>query len=328
MSQATILHTAADPDTDSGADPGFAYHAPTRRPARKTSVVGVRTMRAMPAVLAITLVIVPDQASNSANFGVPSLTSKMAGSGQDGSDNTLLDAIPSIDPLGFAVAAAPFAASYGDTASPHRAEDCLTQAIYYEGALEPEPGQRAIAQVVLNRVRHPQYPNNVCGVVFQGQHLTTGCQFTFTCDGSRGRAPVPSLWRKANLIAKAALGGSVAADVGLSTHYHADYVQPYWSRTLDQTGQVGRHIFYRWRGRAGRPEAFSMAYSGQEPQISAWTGRSADPVHTANAEFAMARDETAEDHRTGPIAAEPAPRAPAPFKARPLRLATNGDSPQ
>ncbi|MBI1403123.1 MAG: hypothetical protein GC147_07915 [Porphyrobacter sp.] len=218
--------------------------------------------------------------------------------------------------------ARPFAAHYGDAASAARAEDCLTQAIYYEGALEPEEGQRAIAQVVLNRVRHPAYPDNVCGVVFEGQNLPTGCQFSFTCDGSRARRPVPALWERARRVAKAALGGSVAKEVGLSTHYHADYVAPDWSARLDPSGQIGRHLFYRWRGNAGRPAAFTARYSGHEPDIGAYvppassqaTGDGDAPAGTGSA--LPSPDDAA---------AAPPPSAPRkPFRARPLQLAETG----
>ncbi len=230
----------------------------------------------------------------------------------------------------FALApASPFVASYGDAASALRAETCLTEAIYYEGALEPEAGQRAIAQVVLNRVRHPAYPDNVCGVVFQGQERTTGCQFTFTCDGSRARPPVPSLWARANRVAKAALGGAVAAEVGLATHYHADYVAPYWSASLNPSGQIGRHVFYRWRGGNGEPGAFTTRYSGREPLIAAWTarpaapdgalpGRGSDPA-ASGAILPTAAPDVAQQ---AVVAAVPsvAP-APTPFRARPLPMA-------
>lgn len=221
--------------------------------------------------------------------------------------------------------ARPFVASYGDSASAERAERCLTEAIYYEGALESELGQRAIAQVVLNRVRHPAYPDNVCGVVFQGQERSTGCQFTFTCDGSRARPPVPNLWARANRVAKAALGGAVAAEVGLSTHYHADYVMPYWSASLDPSGQIGRHMFYRWRGANGQPGAFTTRYSGREPLIAAYTPRPS-PVGEVPAERQpglLGGQLTGEPGQAGLSTTAPSPApAPAPFKARPLQLAS------
>ena len=149
-----------------------------------------------------------------------------------------------------------------------RALRCLTQAVYYEAALEPTEGQQAVAQVVLNRVRDPNYPNSVCGVVYEGAERVTGCQFSFTCDGSLARAPVAWAWKRAELVARAALNGFVAARVGTATHYHADYVLPYWSPTLGKITQIGAHIFYRWRGAPGETAAFTDRYAGREPFIN------------------------------------------------------------
>ena len=146
-----------------------------------------------------------------------------------------------------------------------RSVDCLTQAVYYEAASESEDGQRAVAQVVLNRVRHPSYPNSVCGVVYQGSERTTGCQFTFTCDGSLMRTPSASGWIRARRIAAEALAGRVFAPVGLATHYHANYVLPYWASSLVKSAVIGAHIFYRWSGGWGQPAAFRQAYAGVEP---------------------------------------------------------------
>lgn len=137
---------------------------------------------------------------------------------------------------------------------------CLTQAVYYEAASEPDEGQRGVAQVVLNRVRHPAFPNTVCGVVFQGSERVTGCQFSFTCDGSLARTPSVSGWSRAERVARAALGGSVAAAVGNATHYHANYVVPYWAPTLDKAATIGAHIFYLMRGFLGSPRAFRDRY--------------------------------------------------------------------
>ena len=146
-----------------------------------------------------------------------------------------------------------------------RAQQCLTQAIYYEAASEPDEGQRAVAQVVLNRVAHPAWPNNVCGVVYQGSERSTGCQFTFTCDGSLARTPSASGWRRAARVAREALAGVVYAPVGLATHYHTTAVNPYWASSLDAVGVIGAHIFYRWTGAAGSRSAFSARYRGGEP---------------------------------------------------------------
>ncbi|WP_395622044.1 cell wall hydrolase [Sphingomonas daechungensis] len=152
-----------------------------------------------------------------------------------------------------------------DQATRDRALECLTQAVYYEAAGEGLDGQRAVAQVVLNRMRHSAYPHSVCGVVYQGADRTTGCQFTFTCDGSLTRAPAQSLWKQAERVATEALAGKVFGPVGHATHYHADYVLPYWADSLDKSVQIGRHIFYRLKGGLGAASAFRQRYTGAEP---------------------------------------------------------------
>ena len=161
-------------------------------------------------------------------------------------------------------AARPFVVGSTGTDAHTRALECMTSAIYYEAAQESTEGQRAVAQVVLNRVRHPAFPNSVCGVVYEGSTRVTGCQFTFTCDGSMRYAPIPSLWNRARKVAAAALSGSVYAPVGHATHYHANYVVPYWASSLVKTAVEGAHIFYRWAGGWGRPVAFNDRWSGRE----------------------------------------------------------------
>jgi hypothetical protein len=118
--------------------------------------------------------------------------------------------------------------------------------------------------VVLNRVRHYAYPATVCGVVQQGSHLATGCQFSFTCDGSLRRRPEPVAWAAARRIAAAALNGSVYSPVGLATHYHTTAVQPYWRSGLRRLGLVGTHIFYSYSGSAGSSAAFVRSTSALE----------------------------------------------------------------
>ena len=151
--------------------------------------------------------------------------------------------------------------------SRERALTCLAQAVYYEAAGEGADGERAVAQVVINRMRHPGYPASVCGVVYQGSDKGSGCQFTFTCDGSLLRTPVPSMWARARKIAQEALSGHVFAPIGHATHYHADYVLPYWADSLDKTVQIGRHIFYRLPSVLGDSRSFFQHYAGSEPQI-------------------------------------------------------------
>jgi hypothetical protein len=160
-------------------------------------------------------------------------------------------------------AASPFHLAAG-AESQERALECLTSAIYYEAGQESLAGQQGVAQVVLNRVRHPAFPASVCGVVYQGSTRATGCQFTFTCDGSLARAPERSAWNRARSVAAAALNGFVQPAVGNATHYHASYVAPYWAPTLAKTAVIGAHIFYRWSGGWGQPTAFAQAYSGRE----------------------------------------------------------------
>jgi spore germination cell wall hydrolase CwlJ-like protein len=166
-------------------------------------------------------------------------------------------------------AALPFDSSKLSTAARARALDCLASAEYYEAGTQGDDGERAVAQVVLNRVRHPAFPSTVCGVVYQGSTRTTGCQFTFTCDGSLRRQPDAAGWKRARRIAEAALSGAVYSPIGWSTHYHANYVVPYWASSMAKDAIVGAHIFYRWAGNWGRPDAFSQGYSRSEPDSAA-----------------------------------------------------------
>ena len=147
-----------------------------------------------------------------------------------------------------------------------RATDCLAAAVLYEAG-DDAVGERAVAQVVLNRLHHPAFPKSVCGVVFQGSERATGCQFTFTCDGAMRRVPGEAAWRRAREVAGAALGGSIYAPVGLATHYHTNYVVPYWQSSLDKIAQVGTHLFFRWTGVWGRPGAFRRVPLSVEPPV-------------------------------------------------------------
>jgi spore germination cell wall hydrolase CwlJ-like protein len=145
-----------------------------------------------------------------------------------------------------------------------RAVDCLAATIFYEAANEPLAGQMAVAQVVINRTRHPAFPKTICGVVFQGHERRTGCQFSYTCDGSLARRPSDATWARLQSLSRSMLGGAVYAPVGLATHYHANYVLPVWSSKLDKLRIEGAHIFYRWTGVWGTPRAFRGAYLGGE----------------------------------------------------------------
>jgi spore germination cell wall hydrolase CwlJ-like protein len=162
-------------------------------------------------------------------------------------------------------AAQPFSTRLASAIDRGRALECLTAAIYYEAASESDDGQRAVAQVILNRVRHPAFPATVCGVVYQGTERATGCQFSYACDGSMARGPAWSQWKRALRIAAAALNGSVFARVGEATHYHTYAVTPSWNRSLVMTAAIGAHFFHRWQGYWGTPQAFRQVYRGGEP---------------------------------------------------------------
>ncbi|WP_372425553.1 cell wall hydrolase [Salinarimonas chemoclinalis] len=135
-----------------------------------------------------------------------------------------------------------------DPAKLARERRCLEQAVYFEARSEPEEGQAAVAQVVLNRVKSSLYPNTICGVVFQNSHRHLACQFTFTCEGKSLRITEPGAWDRARRIAAAVLEGETyLAAVGNATHYHADYVRPRWASRLRHADTIGRHIFYQLR---------------------------------------------------------------------------------
>ncbi len=173
----------------------------------------------------------------------------------------------------------PSAAPYrftGDALNAARAVDCLAAAVLYEAG-DDATGQRAVAQVIINRARHPAFPKSICGTVFQGSERRTGCQFTFTCDGALRRRYSDTAWARARGIAIDALNGAVYRPVGLATHYHTDWVRPYWSPSLEKLAQVGTHLFFRWPGFWGSPGAYRGLGNGQEPMQAGLAHLS--PVH-------------------------------------------------
>ena len=220
-------------------------------------------------------------------------------------------------------------AFHGSTIDDSRALYCLAQAIYYEAGMEPDAGQRGVAQVILNRVRHPSYPSTVCGVVYQGSERKTGCQFTYTCDGSLRRTPARFHWDRAKKVAAEALAGTSYTTVGTATHYHATYVYPYWAPSLRFVGTVGAHRFYSWKGTAGTAGAFSQKYRGGEPlpvpktrrddvTRNDDTGSSLDPIALEKAYEAgrrKAEAEAAQSEKTAALAADNARRYDRPAPA-------------
>jgi spore germination cell wall hydrolase CwlJ-like protein len=131
-----------------------------------------------------------------------------------------------------------------------RERRCLATAIYFEARGEPVRGQVAVGQVILNRVRSPLFPQTVCGVVYQGQ-MHPGCQFSFTCDGHTDSPRNDAQWALAQSIAKKIMGGELwLPEIGYSTYYHANYVNPYWKGDMSKIDKIGRHIFYKRRNEA------------------------------------------------------------------------------
>jgi spore germination cell wall hydrolase CwlJ-like protein len=139
-----------------------------------------------------------------------------------------------------------------DAARIRRESHCLAQAIYYEARGESYAGQMAVAEVVTNRTRSGLYPNTYCGVVYQGSARATGCQFTFTCDGSLDRRPHGAAWERSQTIAAEVMMGLARPITHRATHYHTTEVAPVWSANLVETTRIGAHVFYRFPTRAER----------------------------------------------------------------------------
>ncbi|MDP8920626.1 MAG: cell wall hydrolase [Pseudomonadota bacterium] len=138
---------------------------------------------------------------------------------------------------------------YADLIDPDnvgKEQRCLAEAVYFEARSEPEEGQAAVAQVILNRMKSGLYPSTICGVVYQNRHRHLACQFTFACEGKSLRIRDTDSWERATRVASAVLEGKTyLADVGGATHYHANYVRPGWARRLKKMDVIGRHIFYK-----------------------------------------------------------------------------------
>lgn len=160
----------------------------------------------------------------------------------------------------------------------NRALTCMAQAISYEAGNESIAGQEAVAQVILNRLRHPAYPKTICGVVYQGSERRTGCQFTFTCDGSLRRPRSAQSMAFATAVAERVLSGGTSAIVGGATHYHANYVSPYWAPSLVKIATIGAHIFYRMPGAPDFPAVAAVDYTRGEAAIASLENKPEQPA--------------------------------------------------
>jgi spore germination cell wall hydrolase CwlJ-like protein len=214
-------------------------------------------------------------------------------------------------------AAQPFRPASTGPLDSSRDLDCLADAVYYEARGETSAGQAAVAQVVLNRVRHPAFPKSVCGVVFQGAHTGDSCQFSFACDGSMHRPREAAAWRRAEEVAAHALAGFVMPAIGESTHFHVAGAQPGWGRGLLRVAQVGLHVFYRLGGYIGSPSNFNAPPQVSSPGSNAPAqavlasiipsiGPSADGKPTGQLVLASATSVSAP---SGPASPAPAPQA-------------------
>lgn len=250
----------------------------------RAGIIGIAILALLLALLAIPLLLRAPALTGDKTFRPQAAT--LAPAAVDDFPSLLDLPLPAVDPVELIKvdaatarrinAGVPFITGPNPAAAPYhtaltgddlqRATDCLAAAEIYEAGNDPL-GEAAVAQVVLNRVRHPAFPDSVCGVVFQGSDRSTGCQFSFTCDGSMARHPRPDIWSKARDIATLALTGTVFARVGLATHYHTDWVVPKWSAQLDKLTEVHTHLFFRWRGPWGTPGAFRRESLLMEPQI-------------------------------------------------------------
>jgi len=199
--------------------------------------------------------------------------------------------------------------------------ECLTQAVYYEARGEGRDGMKAVAQVVLNRARHPAFPKTVCGVVFQGSNRSTGCQFSFTCNGAMRARVNQSAWNRARDIASAAMSGEVYRAVGTATHFHTTAVAPSWRNRLVRVRAVGDHVFYRFGGRNGSASNLSaeVEASAAVPQL---IKASDTPVQSGPRPYVA----TAQNQPSTEAKPEASTAAPAPTPATPAPTPVSADA--
>ena len=212
----------------------------------------------------------------------------------------------------------------GSALESSRELECLAEAVYYEARGETPSGQAAVAQVVMNRVRHPAFPKSICGVVFQGAYHRTGCQFSFACDGSMRHARDVSAWNRARKIATRALSGAIGNQVGSATHFHTVNVSPVWGPRLMRVTQVGMHIFYRFGRRNASPTHLPTVDDIAPSDIASLTADGKPPVVYAASAIARVEPASAQGQGgpLGPVT-EPA-SAPAADKAigKPIAIST------
>jgi spore germination cell wall hydrolase CwlJ-like protein len=199
-----------------------------------------------------------------------------------------------------------------------RQQECLSQAIYYEARGETQRGQIAVAEVIMNRVRSGYYPGTVCGVVYQGSHRSTGCQFTFTCDGSLNHRPRGRAWDRAQRVATAVMLGYTRPITQGATHYHTHAVNPVWNSGLVETTSIESHVFYRFPNRSERAH-YQEALARRRGALGSRRGAAADELIPEADEAAL---QTIEGAVTEDAPATPAPAAAATGDAAEGEVAT------
>jgi hypothetical protein len=122
---------------------------------------------------------------------------------------------------------------------------CLAEALYFEARGEKVEGIFAVAEVILNRVDSPIFPDTVCDVVYQGTGRRFECQFTYSCDGLKETIHERAAYEAVAKVARLMLDGAPRALTGGATHYHTRAVSPAWARVYPRTTTIGQHHFYR-----------------------------------------------------------------------------------
>ena len=118
---------------------------------------------------------------------------------------------------------------------------CLALALYFEARSEPIDAQLAVAEVIYNRVEDQRYPDDICSVVYQRK------QFSWTHDGLSDKPKNKEVWLEVKTLASEIISKEIELLGHGATHYHAEYVSPYWADSLTQVGQYGTHVFYQWK---------------------------------------------------------------------------------
>jgi spore germination cell wall hydrolase CwlJ-like protein len=165
--------------------------------------------------------------------------------------------LPPVKPERMSAAGTQFAALPGRFALPQTsrrarlevsAEErfCLAQAIYFEAGMQNPDEQRAVGDVVINRMRDGRFPDSICGVIHEGGEASRGrCQFSWWCDGLSDETVQPDRWSLAQQSADEVLSGEYADETDGALFFHNKTVRPSWSRKLQKTAVLGAHIFYR-----------------------------------------------------------------------------------